>query len=56
MMRNQYASLLQKTFAYLTNKYFDISFVVPNEETKEGEEEVVIPETSTTENKIIYSK
>ena len=55
MMRNQYASLLQKTFAYLTNKYFDISFVVPNEETKEGEEEVVIPETSTTENKIIYS-
>ena len=55
MMRNQYASILQKTFAYLTNKYFDISFVVPNEETKEGEEEVVIPETSTTENKIIYS-
>ena len=54
MMRNQYASLLQKTFAYLTNKYYNIVFVVPNVENRE-EGETKIPEIKTTENKIIYS-
>ena len=55
MMRNQYTTLLQKTFAYLTNKSYNIVFVVPNSETTEEHETTIIPETSTTENKLMYS-
>lgn len=54
LMQTQYASLLQKTFAYLTNKSYNISFVV-NKEQNEGQAEKTTTPSTSIENRLVYS-
>lgn len=54
LMQTQYSTLLQKTFAYLTNKSYDISFVVTNSQSENNLDKVVQSDTPI-ENKLVYS-
>lgn len=54
LMQAQYTTLLKKAYAYLTNKSFEISFVVPNEQKDGNSEKMNISETPI-ENKLVYS-
>lgn len=54
LMQTQYATLIKKAYAYLTNKSYEISFVVPNEQTENNVDKGSNTETPI-ENKLIYS-
>lgn len=54
LMQTQYATLIKKAYAYLTNKSYEISFVVPNEQTENNVDKGSNTETPI-ENKLVYS-
>lgn len=54
LMQTQYATLLQKTFAYLTNKSYDISFFVTNQQSENNFDKTIQTDTPI-ENKLVYS-
>ena len=54
LMQTQYSTLLQKTFAYLTNKSYEISFAVTNSQNENNLDKSTQIDTPI-ENKLIYS-